>query len=162
MAIDPSICLRSPLHDLFLEHFLPSNSSRLTFKFSSNRRFLIKSSSSVFCLLHIFTSHPVDYPISNQNGASEVETIFDTENPRFIRNGRDLATISFADQLYTEAFRAALILFTQGALGGSVGPYTDSERQMGFATFGEPHILTAMAAASSSTRHAWYQKVSPV
>eukprot|EP00904_Undaria_pinnatifida_P002853 jgi/Undpi1/12569/HiC_scaffold_6.g02238.m1 len=93
-----------------------------------------------------------------QNGASKVETIFDTENPRFIRNGRDLATISFADQLYTEAFRAALILFTQGALGGSIGPYTDSERQMGFATFGEPHILTAMAAASSSTRHAWYQK----
>ena len=88
-----------------------------------------------------------------------METIFDTDNPRFIRNGRDLATVSFADHLYIEAFRAALILFTQGALGGSIGPYTESERQMGFATFGEPHILTAMAAASSSTRHAWYQKV---
>eukprot|EP00904_Undaria_pinnatifida_P002852 jgi/Undpi1/12568/HiC_scaffold_6.g02237.m1 len=56
------------------------------------------------------------------NGASEVETIFDTDNPRFIRNGRDLATVSFADHLYIEAFRAALILFTQGALGGSIGP----------------------------------------
>eukprot|EP00904_Undaria_pinnatifida_P002849 jgi/Undpi1/12565/HiC_scaffold_6.g02234.m1 len=93
-----------------------------------------------------------------QNGNSDVETIFDTENPRFIRNGRDLATIAFADQLYTEAFRAALILFTQGVLGGEVGAYAESKRQMGFATFGEPHILTAMAASSSSTRHAWYQK----
>eukprot|EP00904_Undaria_pinnatifida_P002851 jgi/Undpi1/12567/HiC_scaffold_6.g02236.m1 len=93
-----------------------------------------------------------------QNGASRVETIFDRENPRFIRNGRDLATIAFADQLYTEAFRAALILFTQGILGGEVGPYAKARRQMGFATFGEPHILTAMASSSSSTRHAWYQK----
>ena len=78
-----------------------------------------------------------------------METEFDKENRRFIRNGRDLATIAFRDVLYTESFRAALILFTQGALGGSVGPYTDSERQQGFATFGEPHILTAMASASS-------------
>ena len=99
--------------------------------------------------------------ILSQNGNSDVETIFDTENPRFIRNGRDLATIAFADQLYTEAFRAALILFTQGVLGGEVGAYAESKRQMGFATFGEPHILTAMAASSSSTRHAWYQKVCP-
>ena len=90
-----------------------------------------------------------------------METEFDKENRRFIRNGRDLATIAFRDVLYTESFRAALILFTQGALGGSVGPYTDSERQQGFATFGEPHILTAMASASSSTRHAWYAKVRP-
>ncbi|CAN0456356.1 unnamed protein product, partial [Scytosiphon promiscuus] len=96
-----------------------------------------------------------------QNGASEVKTEFDSENPRFIRNGRDLATVAFRDILYTEAFRAALILFKQGALGGSIGPYAESERQQGFATFGAPHILTAMASASSSTRHAWYAKVRP-
>ncbi|CAN0483279.1 unnamed protein product, partial [Scytosiphon promiscuus] len=76
--------------------------------------------------------------------------------------GRGLATIAFRDVLYTEAFRAALILFKQGALGGSVGPYEKARRQQGFATFGEPHILTAMAAASSSTRHAWYAKVWPL
>eukprot|EP00904_Undaria_pinnatifida_P000009 jgi/Undpi1/10008/HiC_scaffold_28.g12462.m1 len=94
-----------------------------------------------------------------QNGASTVETEFvDPNEPLFIRNGRDLANIAFNDLLYTEAFRAALILFQQGALGGSVGPYAEFERQQGFATFGEPHILTAMAAASSSTRHAWYAK----
>lgn len=99
--------------------------------------------------------------LSSQNGGSDVETVFDRENPRFIRNGRDLATIAFRDVLYTEAFRAALILFVQGTLGGSVGPYAVSSRQQGFATFGEPHILTAMAASSSSTRHAWYAKVCP-
>ncbi|CAM9233764.1 unnamed protein product, partial [Laminaria digitata] len=93
-----------------------------------------------------------------QNGESEVKTEFDEDNTRFIRNGRDLATIAFRDVLYTEAFRAALILFKEGVLGGSVGPYTDADRQQGFATFGEPHILTAMASASSSTRHAWYAK----
>eukprot|EP00904_Undaria_pinnatifida_P000014 jgi/Undpi1/10012/HiC_scaffold_28.g12466.m1 len=94
-----------------------------------------------------------------QNGASTVETEFvDPNEPLFIRNGRDLANIAFNDLLYTEAFRAALILFQQGVLGGSVGPYAESERQQGFATFGAPHILTAMAAASSSTRHAWYAK----
>ena len=60
--------------------------------------------------------------IVNPNGASNVETEFDNANPRFIRNGRDLATVAFRDVLFTEAFRAALILFTQGALGGSVGP----------------------------------------
>eukprot|EP00904_Undaria_pinnatifida_P000007 jgi/Undpi1/10006/HiC_scaffold_28.g12460.m1 len=94
-----------------------------------------------------------------QNGASTVETKFiDPEEPLFIRNGRDLANLSFTDQLYTESFRTALILFKEGLLGGSVGPYAESERQQGFATFGEPHILTAMASASSSARHAWYAK----
>ena len=95
-----------------------------------------------------------------QNGASTVETEFvDPNEPLFIRNGRDLANIAFSDLLYSEAFRTALILFQQGVLGGSVGPYEQSERQQGFATFGAPHILTAMASASSSTRHAWYAKV---
>ena len=82
------------------------------------------------------------------------------EEARFIRNGRDLAAIAFGDLLYTEAFRAALIMFRHGILSSAEGPYSESERQVGFATFGEPHILTAMAASSSSTRHAWYAKVS--
>lgn len=37
-------------------------------------------------------------------------------------------------------------------VGRSGGPYTTSESQMGFTTFGESHILHNMAAASSSTR----------
>eukprot|EP00903_Cladosiphon_okamuranus_P014557 g13503.t1 len=94
-----------------------------------------------------------------QNGASKVETIFvDDNDARFIRNGRDLAAIAFGDLLYTEAFRAALIMFRQGILSSGEGPYSASERQVGFATFGEPHILTSMAASSSSTRNAWYAK----
>ena len=97
---------------------------------------------------------------SKQNGVSEVETEFvDPSNSLFIRNSRDLATIAFTDLLYTEAFRAALILFKEGLLGGAVGPYADAVRQQGFATFGAPHILTSLASSSSSTRHAWYAKV---
>ena len=118
--------------------------------------------SCVACsLLLIALRAPFDLSPSRQNGASDVKTVLDKENRRFIRNGRDLATIAYRDVLYTESMRAALILFMQGALGGSVGPYVVSGRQVGFATFGEPHILTAMASASSSTRHAWYAKVRP-
>ncbi|CAN0212860.1 unnamed protein product, partial [Laminaria digitata] len=94
-----------------------------------------------------------------QNGDSDVVTEFiDPAEPLFIRNGRDLANLSFNDQLYTEAFRAALILFSESVLGGSIGPYAESLRQQGFTTFGESHILAAMASSSSSTRHAWYTK----
>ncbi|CAM9244255.1 unnamed protein product [Ectocarpus sp. 13 AM-2016] len=94
-----------------------------------------------------------------QNGASKVETEFvDEDKPLFIRNGRDLAALAFTDLLYTEAFRAALVMFRQGILSSAEGPYSASERQVGFATFGEPHILTSLAASSSSTRHAWYAK----
>lgn len=115
-------------------------------------------SSAVYRFIYF---RPVPFFLPFQNGASTVETKFiDPEEPLFIRNGRDLANLSFTDQLYTESFRTALILFKEGLLGGSVGPYAESERQQGFATFGEPHILTAMASASSSARHAWYAKVS--
>lgn len=95
-----------------------------------------------------------------QNGASKVKTEFvDEDKPLFIRNGRDLAALAFTDLLYTEAFRAALVMFRQGILSSAEGPYSSSERQVGFATFGEPHILTSLAASSSSTRNAWYAKV---
>jgi len=86
-----------------------------------------------------------------------VETQF-VDTPLFIRNGRDLAAIAFNDVLYTEAFRTVLIMLEQGILDGA-GPYEASTRQQGFTTFGASHIVHAMAAASSSTRHAWYAKV---
>ena len=95
---------------------------------------------------------------SPQNGGPEEETRF-VEEPLFIRNGRDLAAIAFNDVLYTEAFRTVLIMLEQGILD-AVGPYETSTRQAGFPTFGSSHIVHAMASSSSSTRHAWYAKVS--
>ena len=93
-----------------------------------------------------------------QNGASDVETLF-VEEPLFIRNGRDLAAIAFNDLLYSEAFRTVLIMLEKGILD-LAGPYGNSTRQEGFPTFGASHIVHAMAASSSSIRHAWYAKVS--
>ena len=120
-------------------------------------RFVFSRCSYCYCLL---PSRILLLQNEKQNGASKVETEFvDKDSPLFIRNGRDLASIAFKDLVYTEAFRAALVLVKNGVLGGSGGPYEKSERQVGFATFGEPHILTAMASGSSSTRHAWYAKV---
>ncbi|CAN0335654.1 unnamed protein product [Ascophyllum nodosum] len=98
----------------------------------------------------------VDTWLDVQNGVSEIKTQF-IEKPLFIRNGRDLAALAFNDVLYTEAFRTVLIMLEQGILDG-VGPYENSLRQEGFPTFGPSHIVHAMAAASSSTRHAWYAK----
>ena len=93
-----------------------------------------------------------------QIGALEVETQF-VDEPLFIRNGRDLAALAFNDVLYTEAFRTVLIMLKNGVLSPA-GPYENSVRQQGFTTFGASHIVHAMAASSSSTRHAWYAKVS--
>ncbi|CAM9646416.1 unnamed protein product, partial [Ascophyllum nodosum] len=98
----------------------------------------------------------VDTWLNVQNGGPEETTQF-VDEPLFIRNGRDLAALAFNDVLYTEAFRTVLILFDLGLLSPA-GPYLDSARQEGFTTFGASHIVHAMAAASSSTRHAWYAK----
>ena len=95
---------------------------------------------------------------SLQNGGTPEETLF-VEEPLFIRNGRDLPALSFNDVLYTEAFRTILIMLEQGILA-LAGPYGSSTRQEGFTTLGTSHYIHAMAAGSSSTRHAWYAKVS--
>lgn len=58
---------------------------------------------------------------------SEVPTQFvDPKDAVFIRNGRDLAALAFNDVIYSEAFRAALILNKLGAWDAT-GPYADAK-----------------------------------
>jgi hypothetical protein len=80
---------------------------------------------------------------------------------RYIRNGRDMATWVHFDALYEAYLNACLILldikpvppFDPG------NPYTDSVTQMGFGTFGGPHILSLVTeAATRALKAVWYQK----
>lgn len=91
--------------------------------------------------------------------------------PRFLRNGRDLAQWVHMDVLFQAYFNACLILvtppdpsdpFTRGGLGAPLtpgNPYNQSVTQIGFGTFGAPHIWTLVAeVATRALKAVWYQK----
>lgn len=81
--------------------------------------------------------------------------------PRFIRNCRDLGQNAGQDTIYSQYFKAALMLgFLAPVDKGN--PYRRTGpgfgRQLGFASFGLPHLLELIGLAPKSERHAWYQK----
>ncbi|MBD1836225.1 hypothetical protein H6F61_26965 [Cyanobacteria bacterium FACHB-472] len=101
------------------------------------------------------------------------------ETPRFIRNFRDLATYVHFDGLYETYLNACIYLLTEmkektGQVGmdmrGQGGnkfpfpfdtgnPYRDSLTQMGFGTFGGPHILSLVTeVATPALKAVWFQK----
>lgn len=76
---------------------------------------------------------------------------------RFPINARDLGWIAASDTIFSVYFRAAKLLgFFLPADAGN--PYTDSERQFGFATFGLGHLMELIGKAHKSERHAWFTK----
>jgi hypothetical protein len=89
---------------------------------------------------------------------------------RFIRNGRDLAAWVHVDVLFQAYFHALLILLaapnSSDPNGGGIGapfdagnPYSDSLNQVGFGTFGAPHLATLMCEVSTrALKAAWFQK----
>jgi hypothetical protein len=84
---------------------------------------------------------------------------FDPE-PRYIRNGRDLSEWVHRDFSYQSVLNACLILlsFGQEALDPA-NPYLRSKTQIGFTTFGGPHILDLVArSANAALKAAWFQK----
>ena len=60
----------------------------------------------------------------------------------------------------SEAFRGALILLETGGIDrdGFNGPYMDSERQKGFASYGNSHVMRILGKGERAMRSAWYQK----
>ena len=101
------------------------------------------------------------------------------EIPRFIRNFRDLATYVHFDALYEAYLNACIYLLTEmkektGQVGmdmrGQGGnkfqfpfdtgnPYRDSLTQIGFGTFGGPHILSLVTeVATRALKAVWFQK----
>jgi hypothetical protein len=80
--------------------------------------------------------------------------------PRYIRNSRDLAAFVHKDFNYQSILCACLILSSLGdAAMDPANPYLHSKTQVGFVTFGAPHILDFVAkAARTALLAGWFQK----
>ncbi len=79
--------------------------------------------------------------------------------PRYIRNQRDLGEWVHVDALYQAYHQACLILLGLGAPVADGNPYKTSANQIGFGTFGGPHILSLVTeVATRALKAVWYQK----
>src|SRR6202040_2566501 len=93
-----------------------------------------------------------------QNGAIAGVNRFD-EQPRHIRDGRDLGEFVHRDFSYQAALDAALVLVKMGVPANGGNPYMHSRTQTGFATFGAPYLRYLLATATQVALTAsWYQK----
>jgi hypothetical protein len=95
-----------------------------------------------------------------QNGEPfPVPASFD-EEPRYIRNGRDIGEWVHRDFTYQGALVAALILLGYGSKAlDDANPYKGPSTQAGFVTFGGPLVLDLIArVANHALKAAWYNK----
>jgi len=78
---------------------------------------------------------------------------------RYIQTARDLATYVHFDALYEAYLNACLILLGMNAPFDAGNPYNFSQNQMGFGTYGGPHILTLVTeVATRALKAVWFQK----
>jgi hypothetical protein len=98
-----------------------------------------------------------------QNGATgPFNDAFDA-TPRHIRSMRDLGQYVHVDALYEAYLNACLILLGHNAPFDRGNPYEpghpDHVNQIGFGTFGGPHILSLVTeVATRALKAVWYQK----
>ena len=93
-----------------------------------------------------------------QNDIPQGPNIFDPVL-RYMRNGRDTGQWVHIDVLFQGYFQALLVLFGIGAPPDAGNPYNGNRNQIGFATFGGPHIATLLCEVSTRALHAvWNQK----
>ena len=83
--------------------------------------------------------------------------------PRYIRNMRDFGQWVHVDALYQAYLNACLLLLDNGAPFDAGNPYVpphpDERTQIGFGTFGGPHILSLVTeVATRALKAVWYQK----
>ena len=97
--------------------------------------------------------------LSVQNGVSPASgNVFDP-TLRYMRNGRDIGQWVHIDVLFQGYFQAFLVIAGLGVPFDSGNPYTGSASQMGFGTFGGPHIATLLCEVSTRALKAvWNQK----
>ena len=106
-----------------------------------------------------------------QNGGDTGAALSFEANRRYIINGRDLSQWVHIDVLFQAYFHAMLMLLQPpsssgdphaGGLGCPLNPgnpYNSSPTQIGFGTFGGPHIATLLCEVSTRALKAvWYQK----
>jgi hypothetical protein len=99
--------------------------------------------------------------LANQQGLvapSPASTAASHTPTRYLSTGRDVTTFVHSDFTYQTYLNAALILLKLGApLKNS--PYATSKTQMGFVTFGVPHVLDYLTrVTNASLKAAWFQK----
>jgi hypothetical protein len=94
-----------------------------------------------------------------QNGEETSGTDTFDATRRYVRNGRDLATLVHFDRLYECYVSACQILLSGGAPFDAGNPYLQTARQSGFVTFGAAHIMALVGEATTRALKAmWYQK----
>jgi hypothetical protein len=94
-----------------------------------------------------------------QNGGSTGLANQEDPQPRFPHRGRDLAAWTHIDMLYQGYFVAFLVLSSIGAPANPGNPYFHSKTQIGFGTFGAPHIAGMLGeVAYRALERSWYQK----
>ncbi len=97
--------------------------------------------------------------LSLQNGGTNGVQQMDA-TPRYVRNGRDLAEYVHRDFSYQHFLNASIKLNSLGA--GALdpnNPYKTSLNQVGFSTFGAPHVLDLLAKVTNYALNCvWYQK----
>jgi hypothetical protein len=93
-----------------------------------------------------------------QNGAIAGVVRFD-QQPRHIRNGRDLGEYVHRDFSFEASLNACLILQKLGAQANGGNPYKHSRTQTGFTTFGAPYLFYLVAEVTQvALTCCWYQK----
>ena len=93
-----------------------------------------------------------------QNGVAQGPDAFDP-TLRYMRRGRDIGQWVHVDVLFQAYFHAFLVLAGAGAPFDSGNPYEGNPTQVGFGTFGGPHIATLLCEVSTRALKAvWFQK----
>ena len=93
-----------------------------------------------------------------QRGIAQGPDAFDPV-PRYMRNGRDIGQWVHIDVLFQAYFHAFLVLAGARAPLDEGNPYNNNPSQIGFGTFGGPHIATLLCEVSTRALKAvWYQK----
>ena len=106
------------------------------------------------------TDHLVDYDnwLAAQNGHFPESASLDPVR-RYIRNGRDLSEWVHIDVLFQAYFNALLIMAANGYPPNPGNPYVGNKTQIGFTTFGPPHIATLLCEVSTRALKAtWHKK----
>lgn len=95
-----------------------------------------------------------------QNGEGPFgSNAIDQQRLRYLRNGRDVSAWVHVDLLYQAYFMAMLWLLSSKAGFNTGNPYNSSQTQVGFGTFGAPHICALMTEVSAyALRAQWFQK----
>lgn len=106
-----------------------------------------------------------DFPtwLAVQNGNPNTPPDHEDGTRRYIRNMRDLGQYVHVDALYEAYLNACLILLGMNAPVDAGNPYKTGKpaanTQIGFGTFGGPHILSLVCeVATRALKAVWYQK----